>query len=100
MARRDKKNRTCVCCGKTLCSPHKLLQHYESNKNQCTLQLPPEHSSEPEQLPVDQPLEQSQDYVPNNQVPDQLQGQPEDMPDIEDEEEFKADPGSSTSREG
>ena len=38
MTRSDKKNRTCVCCGKTLYSPHKLRQHYQSNKNQCTFQ--------------------------------------------------------------
>ena len=38
MTRSDKKNRTCVCCGKTLYSPHKLRQHYKSNKNQCTFQ--------------------------------------------------------------
>ncbi|CAB4386666.1 unnamed protein product [Rhizophagus irregularis] len=37
MVRKDKKNRICECCGKTLATPQKLRQHYSSTKNQCSL---------------------------------------------------------------
>ncbi|GES97967.1 hypothetical protein GLOIN_2v1481003 [Rhizophagus clarus] len=37
MVRKDKKNRICECCGKTLAIPQKLRQHYSSTKNQCSL---------------------------------------------------------------
>ena len=37
MVRKDKKNRICECCGKTLATPQKLHQHYSSTKNQCSL---------------------------------------------------------------
>ncbi|RGB42179.1 hypothetical protein C1646_751374 [Rhizophagus diaphanus] len=37
MVRKDKKNRICKCCGKTLATPQKLRQHYSSTKNQCSL---------------------------------------------------------------
>src|SRR6266496_100158 len=37
MAQKDKKNRTCECCDKTLATPQKLRQHYSSIKNQCSL---------------------------------------------------------------
>src|SRR3990170_6260313 len=40
MARKDKKNRKCICCEKTFASPQKLRQHYKSNKNQCTSSPP------------------------------------------------------------
>ena len=47
MVRKDKKNRTCDCCGKTVATPQKLRQHYASNKNQCTqLSAPIIHSTE------------------------------------------------------
>jgi hypothetical protein len=68
MARKDKKNRTCVSCGKTVASPQKLRQHYRSTKNECNSQnvhqptlIPevqiPEPTPEPEviQTPVPEP---------------------------------------------
>ncbi|RHZ79706.1 hypothetical protein Glove_141g101 [Diversispora epigaea] len=33
----DKKNRTCECCGKTLSTPQKLRQHYNSSIISCKL---------------------------------------------------------------
>ena len=39
MVRKDKKSRQCISCGKTLASPQKLRQHYQSRKNQCTPNL-------------------------------------------------------------
>src|SRR3989337_3700161 len=38
MARKDKKNRTCVSCGKSVATPQKLRQHYRSPKNNCNPQ--------------------------------------------------------------
>ena len=35
MARKDKKNRTCKCCGKILSTPQKLRQHYNSKNIPC-----------------------------------------------------------------
>ena len=48
MARKDKKNRKCICCGKTLASPQKLRQHYKSNKNQCTSNSPSQNIARPQ----------------------------------------------------
>ena len=39
MARTDKKNRECICCGKILATSQKLRQHYASIKNQCHLPI-------------------------------------------------------------
>src|SRR5271154_375010 len=35
MIRKNKKNRTCKDCEKSLATPQKLRQYYKSNKNQC-----------------------------------------------------------------
>ena len=48
MARKDKKNRKCICCGKTLASSQKLRQHYKSNKNQCTSNPPSQNIARPQ----------------------------------------------------
>jgi hypothetical protein len=68
MARKDKKNRTCVSCGKSVATPQKLRQHYRSAKNNCNppnvrqpIPTPevqtPEPTPEPEaiQTPVPEP---------------------------------------------
>src|SRR4051794_19785628 len=75
MVRKDKKNRKCICCGKTLASSQKTLassqklrQHYKSNKNQCTSNQP-SHSIASPQLPeqaivsqdIDQGIDQGND---------------------------------------
>src|SRR3954467_9162958 len=68
MVRKDKKNRKCICCEKTLASPQKLRQHYKSNKNQCTSNQP-SHSIASPQLPeqvtvpqdIDQGIDQEND---------------------------------------
>ena len=54
------KNQTCRCCKKVLSTPQKLRQHYNSNKNPCTL----------DQVPIQVPIT---DTTPdtNNQVPHQ-----------------------------
>ena len=69
MTRSDKKNRTCVCCGKTLYSPHKLRQHYKSNKNQCTFQA---------QQPVTADIS-SEQLIPLEPAVDQQQEQPTEL---------------------
>ncbi|CAG8618596.1 10929_t:CDS:1, partial [Diversispora eburnea] len=55
MARKDKKNRTCKCCGKTLSTSQKLRQHYTSNKILCKLfNLEIEENSESEYYTADE----------------------------------------------
>ncbi|GES86542.1 hypothetical protein GLOIN_2v1477922 [Rhizophagus clarus] len=82
MARKDKKNRTCESCGKTVASPQKLRQHYRSAKNNCNptnvcqpaltieVQTPkPTPESEVIQTPVHEPESQKkapihgEDYI-------------------------------------
>ena len=41
MPRSDKKDTTSACCRYKFTRPAKLRQHYQSNKNQCS--LPPEN---------------------------------------------------------
>ncbi|GBC19420.2 hypothetical protein GLOIN_2v1481003 [Rhizophagus irregularis DAOM 181602=DAOM 197198] len=41
MPRSDKKDTTCACYDYKFTKPAKLRQHYQSNKNQCS--LPPEN---------------------------------------------------------
>ncbi|GES91554.1 hypothetical protein GLOIN_2v1480811 [Rhizophagus clarus] len=76
MARKDKKNRTCECCGKTVASPQKLRQHYSSEKNNCsppnvrqpaltTKVQTPEPTYKPEviQTPIHKPESQKKDPI-------------------------------------
>ncbi|CAG8587377.1 5499_t:CDS:2, partial [Diversispora eburnea] len=58
MTRKDKKNRTCKCCGKTFSIPQKFHQHYASNKILCKLfNLEIEESSESEYYTADEEIE-------------------------------------------
>ena len=102
MARTDKKNRECICCGKILVTSQKLRQHYASTKNQCRLPLT---SSNPVQDPNPQVKDQG-DLVPRPRSPtstpvvhvqgkDRRREKPEPIPKMQDKDQG-GDPGPST----
>src|ERR1043165_8622180 len=93
MARSDKKNTTCVCCGYKFTRPAKLRQHYQSNKNQCN--QPPEDNT---QRSVPRPLSPTPAPVVYTRENDRRREKPEPIQ----ENDPEAGPGLSTQayREG
>ena len=63
MTRKDKKSHQYISCGKTLASPQKLRQHYQSKKNQC--------NSNPEAGPSPTTQAYREEYTTIQQVIDQ-----------------------------